>query len=149
MVAAYTPTYYDEAVGLPAPEGIYGKEVHSTKTGAAQINEARLLLDLIQTQDPIQYAKLTDTSAPMPVLMKVPGQSKVRTRIAPNTGLTPIPSRSGLIYLTPSLYGTLLLVYFVLAILTILLPSEPIKCSKEAVCQLRPCFMVGWRWKPR
>ena len=78
MVAAYTPTYYDEAVGLPAPEGIYGKEVHSTKTGAAQINEARLLLDLIQTQDPIQYAKLTDTSAPMPVLMKVPGQSKVR-----------------------------------------------------------------------
>ena len=68
MVAAYTPTYYDEAVGLPAPEGIYGKEVHSTKTGAAQIN-------------------------------------------------------------------------LVLAILTILLPSEPIKCSKEAVCQLRPCFM--------
>ena len=78
MVAAYTPTYYDEAVGLPAPEGIYGKEVHSTKTGAAQVIEARLLLDLIQTQDPIQYAKLTDTSAPMPVLMKVPGQSKVR-----------------------------------------------------------------------
>ena len=60
----------------------------------------------------------------------------------PNTGVTPIPSRSGLIYLTPSLYGTLLLVvYFVLAILTILFPSEPIKCSKEAVCQLRPCFM--------
>ena len=63
------------------------------------------------------------------------------TRIDPNTGLTPIPSRSGLIYLTPSLYGTLLLVYFVLAILTILFPSEPIKCSKEAVYQLRPCFM--------
>ena len=57
-------------------------------------------------------------------------------------GLTPIPSRSGLIYLTPSLYGTLLLVNFVLAILTILSPSEPIKCSKEAVCQLRPCFMA-------
>jgi hypothetical protein len=53
MVAAYTPTYYDEAVGLPAPEGIYGKEVHSTKTGAAQVTEARLLLDLIQTQDPV------------------------------------------------------------------------------------------------
>ena len=67
------------------------------------------------------------------------------TRIAPNTGLTPIPSRSGLIYLTPSLYGTLLLVNFVLAILTILSPSEPIKCSKEAVCQLRPCFMVEER----
>jgi len=67
------------------------------------------------------------------------------TRIDPNTGLTPIPSRSGLIYLTPSLYGTLRLVYLVLAILTILLPSEPIKCSKEAVCQLRPCFMVEER----
>jgi hypothetical protein len=67
------------------------------------------------------------------------------TRIAPNTGLTPIPSRSGLIYLTPSLYGTLRLVYLVLAILTILFPSEPIKCSKEAVCQLRPCFMVEER----
>ena len=53
-----------------------------------------------------------------------------------------IPSRLGLIHLTLSLYGTLLLVYFVLAILTILFPSEPIKCSKEAVCQLRPCFMV-------
>ena len=78
MVAAYTPTYYDEAVGLPAPEGIYGKEVHSTKTGAAQVTEARLLLDLIQTQDPVQYAKLTDTSAPMPVLIKVPGTSRVR-----------------------------------------------------------------------
>ena len=64
--------------------------------------------------------------------------AKTWTRIDPNMGLTPIPSRSGLIYLTPSLYGTLLLVYFVLAILTILSPSEPIKCSKEAVCQLRP-----------
>jgi len=63
-------------------------------------------------------------------------------RIDPNMGLTPIPSRSRLIYLTPSLYGTLLIVNFVLAILTILSPSEPIKCSKEAVCQLRPCFMV-------
>ena len=71
--------------------------------------------------------------------------AKTWTRIDPNMGLTPIPSRSGLIYLTPSLYGTLLLVYFVLAILTILSPSEPIKCSKEAVCQLRPCFMVEER----
>ena len=71
--------------------------------------------------------------------------AKTWTRIDPNMGLTPIPSRSGLIYLTPSLYGTFLLVYFVLAILTILSPSEPIKCSKEAVCQLRPCFMVEER----
>ena len=38
--------------------------------------------------------------------------AKTWTRIDPNTGLTPIPSRSGLIYLTPSLYSTLLLVYF-------------------------------------
>ena len=56
----------------------------------------------------------------------------------PKYGSNPYPVQ----VLTPSLYGTLLLVYFVLAILTILLPSEPIKCSKEAVCQLRPCFMV-------
>ena len=38
--AVYAPTYYDETVGLPAPEGVYGKEVHSTKNGAAQVNEA-------------------------------------------------------------------------------------------------------------
>jgi hypothetical protein len=38
--AVYAPTYYDETVGLPAPEGVYVKEVHSTKNGAAQVNEA-------------------------------------------------------------------------------------------------------------
>jgi hypothetical protein len=27
MVAAYTPTYYDEAVGLPAPEGTSKKSL--------------------------------------------------------------------------------------------------------------------------
>ena len=51
--AAYTPTYYDEVVGLLTPEGIYGKEMHSTKTGAAQVTKVRLLLNLIQTQDPV------------------------------------------------------------------------------------------------
>ena len=76
--AAYTPTYYDEQVGLPAPEGVYGKEVHSTKAGPAQINEARLLLHLIQSQDPVEYAKLAGTSAPMPVLIKVPGEGRVK-----------------------------------------------------------------------
>jgi len=65
----YTPSYYyDEAVGLPMPEGVYGTELHSTKSIATQITEAQLLLDLIKTQDPIQYANLTHTSAPMSVL---------------------------------------------------------------------------------
>ena len=74
----YTPTYYDETVGLPSPEGVYGKEVHDTKAGPAQVNEARLLLRLIQNQDPVDYAKLADTSAPMPVLIKVPGEGRVK-----------------------------------------------------------------------
>jgi len=65
-------------VGLPSPEAVYGKEVHSTKIGPAQVNEARLLLCLIQSQDPVEYAKLADTSAPMPVLIKVPGTGRVR-----------------------------------------------------------------------
>jgi len=81
----YTPTYYDETVGLPAPEGVYGKELHSNKNGATQIAKAKLLLDLIMTQDPIQYANLTHTSAPMPVLIKVPGEGRVKMLL----GLSP------------------------------------------------------------
>lgn len=30
--SAYTPSYYDERVGLSAPEGVYGKELHSNQT---------------------------------------------------------------------------------------------------------------------
>ena len=48
-------------VGLPAPEGVYGKKIHSTKSIAVQINEAQLFLDLIKTQDPVQYSQLTKT----------------------------------------------------------------------------------------
>jgi len=77
--AVYAPTYYDEAVGLPAPEGVYGKKLHSNNNIATQISEAKLLLDLIMTQDPIQYANLTHTSAPMPVLLiKVLGEGRVK-----------------------------------------------------------------------
>jgi hypothetical protein len=37
------------------------------------------------TQDPIQYTNLTHTSAPMPVLIKVPGEGRVKMllRLAP------------------------------------------------------------------
>ena len=66
---------------------------------------------------------------------------KTWTRIDPNMGLTPIPYMSGLIYLTPSLYGTLL-VYYSVSNLTYLTSFVPIKCIKEVVCQLRPCYMV-------
>ena len=48
---AYAPTNIDENVGLPAAEGVYGKEIHSTKSIAVQITEAKLFLDLIKTQD--------------------------------------------------------------------------------------------------
>ena len=65
----YTPSYYDEGKGLPAPEGVYGTEIHSTSTIAEQTNEAQLLLDLIKTQDPLEYLKLTKTAATMPVLI--------------------------------------------------------------------------------
>jgi len=71
----YTPSaYYDKTVSLPIPEGVYGTELHSTKSIATQITEGQLFLDLIKAQDPIQYANLTHTSAPMPVLVKVPYQ---------------------------------------------------------------------------
>ena len=69
---------------------------------------------------------------------------KTWTRIDPNMGLTPIPFMSGLIYLTPSLYGTLL-VYYSVSNLTYLTSFVPIKCIKEVVCQLRPCYMVEER----
>ena len=65
---------------------------------------------------------------------------KTWTRIDPNMGLTPIPYMSGLIYLTPSLYGTLL-VYYSVSNLTYLTSFVPIKCIKEVVCQLRPCYI--------
>ena len=76
--ATYTPSYYDEVVGLPAPEGVYGTEIHRISTVAEQTNEAQLLLDLIKTQNPIKYSKLTKTAAAMPVLIKVPGEGRVK-----------------------------------------------------------------------
>ena len=98
--AAYAPSYYDETNGLPAPEGVYGKEIHSTKSIAVQINEAQLFLDLIKTQDPIQYSQLTKTSAPMPVLVKVPGEGrdKMLLGVAPYEAdpfITPKPTING------------------------------------------------------
>ena len=66
---------------------------------------------------------------------------KTWTRIDPNMGLTPIPFMSGLIYLTPSLYGALL-VYYSVSNQTYLSSHEPSKCTKEVVCQLRPCYML-------
>ena len=74
----YTSSYYDEGVGLPAPEGVFGTEIHRSSTVAEQTNEAQLLLDLIKTQDPIEYSKLTKTAAAMPVLIKVPGEGRVK-----------------------------------------------------------------------
>ena len=98
--APYTPHYYDETVGLPAPEGLYGKDLHSTKGIADQITEAQLLLDLLKTQDPLQYSQLTRTSAPMPVLVKVPGEGRVKLMLglAPHEAdpfITPKPSVDG------------------------------------------------------
>ena len=84
--AAYAPSYYDEMVGLPAPEGVYSKEIHSTKSIAVQINEPQLFLDLIKTQDPVQYSQLAKTSASMPFLVKVPGEG---SRVKMLLGLEP------------------------------------------------------------
>ena len=97
---AYTPTYYDETVSLLAAEGVYGKEIHSTKPIAVQITEAQLLLDLIKKQDPTQYAQLAKTAAPMPVLVKVPGECRVKMLlgIAPYKAdpyITPKPTING------------------------------------------------------
>ena len=66
---------------------------------------------------------------------------KTWTRIDPKMGLTPIPFMSGLIKINTftlrhinSLFSVSNLTY---------LPSyEPIKCTKEVVCQLRPCYML-------
>ena len=97
---AYAPTYYDETVSLPAAEGVYGKEIHSTKPIAVQITEAQLFLDLIKTQNPTQYAQLAKTSAPMPVLVKVPGEGRVKMLlgVAPYEAdpfITPKPTIDG------------------------------------------------------
>ena len=75
----YTPSYsMRRLVCQCQKQGVYGTELHSNKSIAMQINEAKLLFDLIQTQDPIQYTNLTHTSAPMPVLVKVPGEGRVK-----------------------------------------------------------------------
>ena len=97
---AYAPTYFDETAGLPAAEGVYGKEIHSTKPIAVQITEAQLFLDLIKTQDQTQYAQLAKTSAPMPVLVKVPGEGRVKMLlgVAPYEAdpfITPRPTIDG------------------------------------------------------
>ena len=79
----------------------YGKELHSTKSIADQITEAQLLLDLLKTQDPLQYSQLARTSAPMPVLVKVvPGEGRVKLMLvlAPYEAdpfITPKPSVDG------------------------------------------------------
>jgi len=46
-------------------------------------------------------------------------------------GLTPIPFMSGLKYLTPSPYGTLLLVHLALAILPILPPPNQSNAARK------------------
>ena len=76
--ATYMPSYYDEVVGLPAPERVYGTEIHSTSTVVEQTNKAQNLLELIKTQNPVEYSKLTKTAAAMPVLIKVPGEGRVK-----------------------------------------------------------------------
>ena len=75
---AYAPTYYDEPVSLLAAEGVYRKEIHSTKPIAVQITEAQLFLDLMKTQNLFQYVQLVKMVAPMPVLVEVPGEGKVK-----------------------------------------------------------------------
>ena len=91
---AYVPTYIADTDGLLVPEGVYSKEIHSTKSIAVQINEAQLFLDLIK------YLQLTKTSAPMPVLLKVPGESRVKMLLgvapyAADLFITPKPPIDG------------------------------------------------------
>ena len=74
----YEPTYYCNIIGLPPPEGIFGKELQAAKTPQAQFNDASAMLRLITDQDQSQFYKLGQTSAPMPVLVKVPGTCRVK-----------------------------------------------------------------------
>ena len=82
---AYTPVYWDELNSLPAPTGLYGKEILAEKTPEIQRLETSKMLQFITSATPDQYATLVTSKMPMALLIKVPDTHMVRfiTGLAP------------------------------------------------------------------
>ena len=81
----YTPNYWVEANGLPAPTGLFGQQLAKDKPTAVQKEEAEKLLTYIKST-PRTYDDLAATGLPFPMLIKVPHTHYVRFI----TGLAPL-----------------------------------------------------------
>ena len=81
----YSPNYWVEANGLPAPTGLFGQQIAKDKPTAVQKEEAEKLLTYI-TSSPRTYDDLAATGLPFPMLIKVPHTHYVRFI----TGLAPL-----------------------------------------------------------
>ena len=81
----YTPLYWDDLNALPAPTGLYGKEIFAEKTPEVQRLETAKMLQFITSATPEQYATLITSKMPMALLIKVPDTHMVRfiTGLAP------------------------------------------------------------------
>ena len=70
---SYNPKYHEYIIDLSAPEGLFSANIHANKIPETQSNKATAMLQLIIEKDMTKLDKLTQTSLPIPVLVKVPG----------------------------------------------------------------------------
>ena len=85
-VTAYTPGYWDGS--LPAPTGIFSKEIQAREPPAAQRDAAIRLQTFLKGAATEDLGYLAGTRTPAPMLLQVPGTNKVRfiTGLAPFLG---------------------------------------------------------------
>ena len=85
-VTAYTPSYWDGS--LPAPTGMFSKEIHASEPPAAQRDAAIRLQTFLKGAGDGDLGYLADTRTPAPMLLQVPGTNRVRfiTGLAPFLG---------------------------------------------------------------
>ena len=85
-VTAYTPVYWDGS--LPAPTGIFSRDIHAREPPAAQRDTTIRLQTFLKGAAVEDLGFLAGTRTPAPMLLQVPGTNKVRfiTGIAPFLG---------------------------------------------------------------
>ena len=72
----FTPAYWDGT--LPAPTGVFSKEIHATEPPEAQRNGAICLKKFLEGAAEGDSGYLAGTRTPAPMLIQVPGMNKVR-----------------------------------------------------------------------
>ena len=78
LPANYTPSYWNETNGFPAPTGLFGRLIAKDKPLATQKEEAEKLLTYMETAPRTYDNLLASTGLPFPMLIKVPNTHFMR-----------------------------------------------------------------------